>query len=79
MRNLTIASRQIGHAWQFNQKEWQELQQYWYANQLLLDCLNSAADVTPKVRESIENSLLLPSSKIRQKADISTSSLGVKV
>lgn len=64
LRNLMISSRQIGHAWQFNQKDWQELQQYWYANQLLLDCLNSAANVTPNVRESIENSLLLPSLKI---------------
>ncbi|BAY12182.1 NACHT domain-containing protein [Calothrix sp. NIES-2098] len=59
LRNLAIASRQIGHAWQFNQKDWQELQHYWYANELILDCLNNAANVTPDVRESIENSLLL--------------------
>ncbi|MDZ8053631.1 MAG: NACHT domain-containing protein [Aulosira sp. ZfuVER01] len=59
LRTLMINSRQIGHAWQFNQKDWQELQHYWYANQLLLDCLNSAANVTPNVRESIEKSLLL--------------------
>ncbi|MBD2212516.1 NACHT domain-containing NTPase [Nostoc linckia FACHB-104] len=59
LRTLIIGSRQIGHAWQFNAQEWQDLQQYWYANQLLLDCLNSATNVTPNVRESIENSLLL--------------------
>jgi predicted NACHT family NTPase len=59
LRHLMIDYRQIGHAWEFNQKDWQELQKYWYANQLLLDCLNTAADVTPDVRDSIENSLLL--------------------
>ncbi|OUL29342.1 NACHT domain-containing NTPase [Nostoc sp. 106C] len=58
LRTLMICYRQIGHAWNFNQKDWQELQQYWYANQLLLDCLNSAVAITPNVRESIENSLL---------------------
>ncbi|MBD2355778.1 NACHT domain-containing NTPase [Tolypothrix sp. FACHB-123] len=60
LRTLMINSRQIGQAWQFNQQDWQELQQYWYANQLLLDCLNSSAEVTPNLRESIKNSLLLP-------------------
>ncbi|BAY98064.1 putative signal transduction protein containing Nacht domain [Tolypothrix tenuis PCC 7101] len=59
LRTLIIGSRQIGHAWQFNEQEWQNLQQYWYANQLLLDCLNSATNVTPNVRQSIENTLLL--------------------
>lgn len=59
LRTLIIGSRQIGHAWQFNEQEWQNLQEYWYANQLLLDCLNSATNVTPNVRESIENTLLL--------------------
>lgn len=59
LRTLIIGSRQIGHAWQFSPEEWQNLQQYWYANQLLLDCLNSATNMTPNVRQSIENTLLL--------------------
>ncbi|OUL32982.1 histidine kinase [Nostoc sp. T09] len=62
LRNLMIAERQIGHVWNFNQKDWQELQQYWYANELLLDCLNSAVNITPNVRKSIEKSLLLSGS-----------------
>ncbi|BAY24637.1 putative signal transduction protein containing Nacht domain [Calothrix sp. NIES-2100] len=60
LRTLMIDTRQIGYNWQFTQQDWQELQQYWYANQLLLDCINSAAEVDPHVRESIKNSLLLP-------------------
>jgi predicted NACHT family NTPase len=59
LRTLIIGSRHIGHSWQFNPQEWQDLQQYWSANQLLLECLNSASNVTPNVRESIEKSLLL--------------------
>ena len=60
LRTLMIDTREIGYDWQLNQKDLQELQQYWYANQLLLDCLNSAAEVNTNVRESIKNSLLLP-------------------
>ncbi len=60
LRNVMISHRQIGHEWQFSQGEWQLLQQYWDANQLLLDCLNSAGDLTPNLRQSIEKSLLLP-------------------
>ncbi|BAY65200.1 putative signal transduction protein containing Nacht domain [Calothrix brevissima NIES-22] len=60
LRKLMIDERQIGHDWQFSQQDWQQLQQYWYANQLLLDCLNSSAEITPDVCESIKNSLLLP-------------------
>ncbi|MBW4561782.1 MAG: NACHT domain-containing NTPase [Mojavia pulchra JT2-VF2] len=59
LRDMMISDRQIGHAWQFNEEDWQDLQQYWDANQLLLDCLNSADDVTSNLRESIKNSLFL--------------------
>lgn len=59
LRTLMISDRQIGHIWQFNQDEWPHLQQYWDANQLLLDCLKSASNVTPNLRKSIENSLIL--------------------
>ncbi len=62
LRSIMISDRQIGHVWQFNPEDWQYLQDYWDAHQLLFDCLNSAGDVTPKVRRSIENSLFLSSS-----------------
>lgn len=59
LRSLMMRDRQIGHDWQFNPEEWQYLQQYWDANKLLLDCLNSATNVTPSLRDSIEKSLFL--------------------
>jgi len=60
LRNLMITTRQIGHNWQFNQQDLHDIQQYWDATKLLLDCLQSAADVSPKLRNSLETSLFLP-------------------
>jgi predicted NACHT family NTPase len=47
--------------WQFNRQQKQTLRQYYNANKLLVDCLNNARYVTRKVREEIEETLLLPS------------------
>ncbi|AFZ23656.1 putative NTPase (NACHT family) [Cylindrospermum stagnale PCC 7417] len=63
LRTVMISDRLIGDDWQFNPEEWQHLQQYWDANKLLLDCLNSAANVTPQVRDSIKKSLFLIENK----------------
>ncbi len=59
LRTLMIDTRQIGHNWRFNQHELEQLQQYWNANKLLLDCLNRASDVTPQLRNFIEENLFL--------------------
>jgi predicted NACHT family NTPase len=59
LRNVMINTRQIGHNWQFNQKDLHQIQKYWDANKLLLDCLNSAADVSPHIRDSLETTLFL--------------------
>ncbi|MBH8574446.1 NACHT domain-containing NTPase [Nostocaceae cyanobacterium CENA369] len=59
LRALTISTRQIGHDWKFNEQDLQQLQSYWDANKLLLDCLNSASNVTPHVRDAIKENLFL--------------------
>ena len=46
--------------WQFNEQQQNLLLQYYDANKLLLDCLNSSCNVTPAVRSKIEETLLLP-------------------
>ncbi|KOP23582.1 histidine kinase [Hapalosiphon sp. MRB220] len=61
LRNLMISDRQIGHDWQFDANDLQQLQQYWNANKLLLDCLNNASNVTSATIKSIEKNLLLVS------------------
>ncbi|WP_341530441.1 NACHT domain-containing NTPase [Nostoc sp. UHCC 0302] len=59
LRNVLIKYRNIGYNWQFNEQQKELLQQYYNANKLLVDCLNSAVYVTPVVRQEIEETLLL--------------------
>ena len=47
-------------SWQLNAEREQLLQSYCYANQLLLDCLNGSAEVTPAIGQEVSATLLLP-------------------
>jgi predicted NACHT family NTPase len=58
--------RNIGHDWQFNDTQKQLLQQYYDANKLLVDCLNSDCYVSREVRQEIEETLLLPIAAIEK-------------
>jgi len=59
-RDTIIQHRNIGHNWQFAENHQLLLQQYYDANYLLIDCLNSDCHVSREVREEIEATLLLP-------------------
>ena len=59
LRSLLIKHRNIGHDWQFTEAQEQLLRQYYDANKLLVDCLNSSC-VSSAVKEAIEDTLLLP-------------------
>ncbi|MEH2114253.1 NACHT domain-containing protein [Nostoc sp.] len=61
LRSIMIEHLNIGHDWQLNKAQKTLLEQYYYANQLLMDSLNSDCYVSREVREEIENTLLLPS------------------
>ncbi len=61
-RAFMIQHRKIGHDWQFSDTQAELLEQYYAANKLLVDCLNSDCYVTNPVREEIEATLLLPQS-----------------
>ncbi|AFY93613.1 NACHT domain-containing protein [Chamaesiphon minutus] len=60
LRAIMIQHRNIGHDWQFSEAQKELLQQYYDANKLLVDCLNSDCYVSREVRAEIEASLLLP-------------------
>ncbi|QHG19123.1 NACHT domain-containing NTPase [Nostoc sp. ATCC 53789] len=60
LRTVMIEHCNIGHDWQINEAQQTLLQQYLYANKLLLECLNSECYVSWEVRQEIENTLLLP-------------------
>lgn len=51
------------HDLNFNDTQKHCLQQYYDTNKLLVDCLNSGCNVSPKVRQEIEDTLLLPMSE----------------
>ncbi len=50
----------ISQTWQLDDKQQQLLQQYYDANKLLIDCLNSGSTVSEGVKQEIEDTLLLP-------------------
>ncbi len=59
-----IEHRNIGHSWQFSYRQAKLLQQYYNSNKLLVNCLNSDCNISEKIRQEIEHSLLLPISKL---------------
>ncbi|MDJ0662441.1 MAG: NACHT domain-containing NTPase [Crocosphaera sp.] len=60
LREAMIKYRNIGHEWEFNNKQIELLNQYLTANQLLVDCLNTECYISREVRKEIENTLFLP-------------------
>lgn len=67
LRTVMIQHRNIGHDWQFSNQQNKLLKQYSGANKFLAKCLNSGCNVTPAVREKIEDTLLLPIAEIEKR------------
>jgi len=68
LRLLMIQHRDIGHDWQQFKKQQKELlSQYYDANKLLVDCLNSGFAVSVVVKKEIEETLLLPIEEIKKR------------
>jgi hypothetical protein len=67
LREITISHRNSSHDWQFSDQQKEVLRQYYDANKLLMDCLNSDCNVTPEVRSHIEDTLLLPIVEIEKR------------
>jgi predicted NACHT family NTPase len=59
-RILIIKYRNLGHEWLFSDTQTQLLQQYYDTNKLLISCLNSDCYVSRELRQSIEETILLP-------------------
>ncbi|MEG4443212.1 NACHT domain-containing protein [Microcoleus sp. AT9_B5] len=66
LRQIIISYRNIGHDWQFNEQQNSLLRKYYDANKLLVYCLNSGCNVSPAVRQEIEDTLLLPIANIKK-------------
>jgi predicted NACHT family NTPase len=67
LRARLIEHRDIGYDWQFSDEQKKLLKQYYDANKLLVDCLNSDCYVSREVRQEIEETLLLPVAEIENR------------
>lgn len=65
LRSVQIKYRNIGYNGQLSTQQKQALQQYYDANKLLWDCMNSAGYMTHTVRQEIEETLFLPLAEIQ--------------
>jgi predicted NACHT family NTPase len=70
LKSLMIEHLNIGYNWQFNSTQKRLLQQYYDANMLLVDCLNSDCYVSRDVRQEIEETLLLPITEIEKRKQL---------
>ncbi|MDX2241463.1 MAG: NACHT domain-containing protein [Leptolyngbyaceae cyanobacterium bins.302] len=61
--------RSFKYKWQFGDKQKQYLEQYYYGNYLLLKCLNNSCQVSKKVKENVEETLLLPITEIDKRKE----------
>ncbi|RCJ38339.1 hypothetical protein A6770_13390 [Nostoc minutum NIES-26] len=55
-----VLKHNFGNEWQFNDEDKMLLKQYYNANLLLVDCLNSDCYISREMRHQIEDTLLLP-------------------
>ncbi|MGF2036759.1 MAG: NACHT domain-containing NTPase [Nostoc sp. CmiVER01] len=65
LRDILVPYRTLGETWHFDNftdEQKKLLAQYYYANMLLIVCLNSDCYVSRNVRQEIENTLFLPCS-----------------
>jgi predicted NACHT family NTPase len=51
LNHVMIEQRNIGHNWQFTRPQLELLSQYYSANKLLVDCLNSDCYMSREVRQ----------------------------
>jgi hypothetical protein len=60
LRQVMLEYRNLGHYWNLTPEQLAQLEQYYQANQLLVDCLRSDCYVSASIRQDIEEGLLLP-------------------
>ncbi len=66
-KSLIAKYRSQLNAKQLSKEQREKLRKYYDANVLLVDCLNSDCNVSQKVKEDIEETLLLPMSEIEKR------------
>lgn len=67
LRDIMITHSCIGYNWDLTKEQTQLLDRYYYANKLIIDCLDNATSVTAQMRQDIEKTLLLPIAEIEKR------------
>ena len=67
LRLIMLQPPEFEYDSRFNDQQKKLLQQYYKANKLLIDCLNSSCAVSDEVRQEIEETLLLPIAEIEKR------------
>ena len=67
LRSVMMGYRSIDSEWEVSVRQKELLNQYYNANLFLIDCLNSDCYVSRKVRQQIEDTLLLPIAEMKQR------------
>ena len=67
LRQLMIEYRDIGHDWQFTEEEKTIFKEYYYANQLLIECLNVNYSEKDCFWQEITESVFLPIAEIEKR------------
>ncbi len=63
-REVAKSRHHIGKEWKFTLQEKEKLRQYYYATQLLVDCLYSdGCTINPELRQKLKETLLLPQAR----------------
>jgi predicted NACHT family NTPase len=66
LRATMIEHRNIGHDWKFSAERSQLIEEYYNANLLLVNCLDSDCYVSREVRAAIEDQLILSTASLAQ-------------
>ena len=70
LKGVMIEDCDIGRKWGFTKEQKESLQEYFDANNLLLECLeNNNYYITRSVREQIESTLYLPFEQVENQFD----------
>lgn len=67
LRNIAIKYRNIYYNWRFKESQKILLGQYYFANQLLTECLHQDCYISSEVRQEIEETLFLPIAEIEKR------------
>jgi predicted NACHT family NTPase len=70
LRAVMIENCNIGHQWEFSEQQKEQLRQYYNANKLLANCLNSECYISREGRQEIEETLFLPIAEIEKRKQL---------